>query len=179
MTDSPSLPLPLRWAERLTVGVGWLAAVVVVPLALATCYEVFARYIFTAPTIWAFELGYMLTGSHFLLGAAITLQRGQHIRIDLFYARLTPKRRAMVDLICYLLLFVPFAVFLSGRLWEYMEHAVKTGELSGQSAWNPPIWPFRLVFFCGFALLALQALVEAVKAIYALRGRPFGVYATS
>lgn len=175
MTAS-ALPLPLRLAERLTLGVGALAACLVVPLALATCYEVFARYIFTAPTIWAFELGYTLTGTHFLLGAALTLQRGQHIRIDLIYARLRPKRKAAIDLICYVALFIPFTIFLSIRLWEYMAHAYDTGELSGQSAWNPEIWPFRLVFFCGFALLGLQALVEAVKCAYTLAGRPLGTY---
>lgn len=171
-----TLPLPLRLAERLTFGVGAITAVVVVPLALATCYEVFARYLFTAPTIWAFELGYMLTGSHFLLGAALTLQRGQHIRIDLIYSRLRPTRRAVIDLICYVLLFIPFTYFIATRLWSYMIHAYDTGELSGQSAWNPEIWPFRLVFFLGFVLLGLQAAIEAVKCVYTLSGRPVGSY---
>ncbi len=171
-----TLPLPLRLAEKLTFGVGALAALVVIPLALATCYEVFSRYLFTAPTIWAFELGYMLTGTHFLLGAALTLQRGQHIRIDLIYARLRPKRKAVIDLICYLVLFIPFTIFIAIRLWEYMTHAYSSGELSGQSAWNPPIWPFRLVFFVGFVMLGLQALLESVKCVYTLAGRPLGAY---
>lgn len=171
------MPFLLRLAERLTFGIGCLAALIVVPLVLATCYEVFARYLFGAPTIWAFELGYMLTGAHFLLGAALTLQKAGHIRIDLIYASLRPKSKALIDLICYVALFIPFAVLLCGRLWEYMDAAYLSGELSGQSAWNPPIWPFRLVFFTGFALLGLQALAEVVKCLYTLAGRPTGIYA--
>lgn len=163
--------------ERFNLGLGWFAALLILPLTIATCYEVFSRYLFTAPTIWAFELGYMLTGAYFLLGAALTLQRGEHIRIDLVYARLSVRRKALVDIVCYLCFFIPFTVFLGIRLWEYMAHAFQTGENSGQSAWNPVIWPFRLVFFLGFASLGLQALAEAAKCAFTLAGRPLGSYA--
>ncbi len=165
--------------ERFNLGLGWFAALLILPLTVATCYEVFSRYLFTAPTIWAFELGYMLTGAYFLLGAALTLQRGEHIRIDLVYARLSVRRKALVDIVCYLCFFIPFTVFLGIRLWEYMTHAIQTGEGSGQSAWNPVIWPFRLVFFLGFASLGLQALAEAIKCAFTLAGRPLGSYARS
>jgi len=169
---------PLIWAiERLNFGVGCFAALLIVPLVLATCYEVFARYLFGAPTIWAFELGYMLTGAYFLLGSALTLQRGEHIRIDLIYARLSPRRKATIDLVCYVALFIPFSIYLGIRLWEYMAGAYVSGEGSGQSAWNPPIWPFRLVFVVGFATMGLQALAEVGKCILTLAGRPAGTYA--
>lgn len=163
--------------ERFNLGLGWFAALLILPLTLATCYEVFSRYLFTAPTIWAFELGYMLTGAYFLLGAALTLQRGEHIRIDLIYARLPARRKALIDLICYLCFFIPFTVFIGIRLWQYMAHAYISGEGSGQSAWNPVIWPFRVVFLVGFGALGLQALAEAAKCAFTLSGRPMGVYA--
>lgn len=163
--------------ERINLGIGWFAALLIIPLVVATCYEVFARYIFTAPTIWAFELGYMLTGAYFLLGSALTLQRGEHIRIDLIYARLRPRRKATIDLVCYALLFIPFAIFLGIRMWEYMAAAQASGEGSGQSAWNPPIWPFRLIFVIGFASIGLQALAEVGKCLLTIGGRPTCVYA--
>jgi TRAP-type mannitol/chloroaromatic compound transport system permease small subunit len=168
----------LLWAiERVNFGIGCFAALLIIPLVVATCYEVFARYLFGAPTIWAFELGYMLTGAYFLLGAALTLQRGEHIRIDLIYARLSVRRKALIDLCCYLVLFIPFTIFLGIRLWEYMAAAHASGEGSGQSAWNPPIWPFRLVFLVGFATMGLQALAESAKCVLTLAGRPAGSYA--
>ena len=74
----------IRITERITKSVGIMASFAIVPLVLATCYEVLARYVFDAPTIWAYEIGYTLTGSHFLLGMAYTLAVGAHIRIDIF-----------------------------------------------------------------------------------------------
>ena len=65
----------IKGIDALTEAVGGLAALIIIPLIAATCYEVFARYIFGAPTIWAFELGYTLMGFHFLLGGALTLKR--------------------------------------------------------------------------------------------------------
>ncbi|WP_340110087.1 TRAP transporter small permease subunit [Pikeienuella sp. HZG-20] len=159
----------IRWIEILTETVGGMAALLVVPLVLATCWEVFARYVLGAPTIWAFELGYMLMGVHFLLGGAITLKRQVHVRIDLIYARLTSRRRAWIDLILYSCLILPAVFLLCVRFWEYTAHAYEIGELSGQSAWNPPIWPFRAVIVFSFIVLGLQVLAECLKCVKAIR----------
>jgi len=155
----------VRLLERVTTSVGYLAALSILPLIAVTCYEVFSRYIFDAPTIWAFELGYMLTGAHFLLGAGLTLARGGHIRIDLIYEQLPARVQAGLDAFFYIAMYLPFLYFISLALWNYMAQAYDSGELSGQSAWNPPIWPFRFVFFLGFALLGLQAVAETLKAL--------------
>lgn len=162
----------VRTIERVTGSVGFLTALVIIPLIVATCYEVFSRYIFGAPTVWAFELGYMLTGTHFLLGASIALLRGMHIRIDLLYSSFSRRTKASVDLFFYLVLFLPFLVLLCDSLMEYALRSFETGERSGQSAWNPPIWPFRMLITAGFALLALQVVAEILKCLAVLRGRP-------
>lgn len=162
----------IRTIDALSVWIGRAASLIVIPLVLATCWEVFARYAFGAPTIWAFELGYILMGLHFLLGGALTLQRGQHVRIDLIYARLSPRRRAMIDLTLYALLVVPALVLISLRFGEHTLRAFDSGETTGQSAWNPPIWPFRAVILTSFVLLTLQVIAESLKCILTLRGRP-------
>lgn len=158
--------------ERVTTGVGYITALIVLPLALATVYDVFARYVLLEPTIWAFELGYSLTGAHFLLGAAITLQRGGHIRIDLIYARLPRRWRAALDLVLYLFVLLPFLVLLTDALADYALKAFESGERTGQSAWNPPIWPLRTVIAASFSLLALQVVAEIIKNAAVLIGRP-------
>lgn len=158
--------------ERITGSVGAITALVIIPLIIATCYEVFSRYLFDAPTIWAFELGYILTGTHFLLGAAIALMRGSHIRIDLLYSRFSHRRKASVDLFLYLFLFLPFLVLLCDSLLDYALRSFASGERSGASAWNPPIWPFRMLLTAGFALLTLQVVAEILKCIAVIRGRP-------
>jgi len=164
----------VRLVEKISGSVGLLAAWVVAPLILATVYEVFSRYLFNAPTIWAFELAYMAMGTNFLLGAAFTLREKGHIRIDLIYTRLSRRSRALIDIAGYLFLFLPVAFWLTWGLWKYAYFALLSGETSGQSAWNPVIWPFRMVFFMGFLVLALQAVAETIKAIGILRGRAPG-----
>jgi TRAP-type mannitol/chloroaromatic compound transport system permease small subunit len=161
----------VRLIEALTEWLGAAGALLVVPLVVATCWEVFSRYVMGAPTIWAFELGYMLMGMHFLLGGAIALKRQVHVRIDLIYARLSPRRRASIDLVLYLGLVLPAIAMFCIRFWDYTHAAYLSGERSGMSAWNPPIWPFRAVILFSFALLGLQVIAECLKAVEAIRGR--------
>jgi len=161
----------VRVIEKITGHAGLLIAWVVFPLILASVYEVVARYIFNAPTIWAFELGYMAMGVHALIGAAFALRERSHIRIDIFYSRYSDKTKAIIDTAGYLLLFMPVVIWVSYGLWDYWVEAFVNSEHSGQSAWNPLIWPFRLSFFIGFFLLALQGLAELIKCFQFLTGR--------
>jgi TRAP-type mannitol/chloroaromatic compound transport system permease small subunit len=157
--------------ERLSEYVGVFAACLIVPLILATSYEVFARYLFGAPTIWAYEVGYTITGSHFLLGMAFTLKAGDHIRIDIFSGKFSARTRAIIDLAGYTVL-LPLTVWLSVYLFRYLWSGWAANEKSGQSAFNMPVWPFRVVFFAAFLLLTLQILAEVVKTVRALRASP-------
>lgn len=162
----------IAWIDRISGGAGVVAAWLIVPLIFATCYEVFSRYALNAPTIWAYELGYMATGANFLLGAAYTLRERAHIRVDALYGHLFSRRgQAIVNLIGYLFLLLPAAFWLTDALWTYALQAYQSGEQSGQSAWNPVIWPFRLVFFAGFVLLALQGIAELLRVARFLAGR--------
>jgi TRAP-type mannitol/chloroaromatic compound transport system permease small subunit len=153
--------------ERLSEYVGIFGACLIVPLILVTCYEVFARYLFGAPTIWVYEIGYTLTGSHFLLGMAFTLKAGDHIRIDIFSGHFKARTRAMIDLVGYTVL-LPLTVWLAIYLYQYFHTGWVQNEKSGQSALNMPVWPFRLVFCAAFLLLALQIIAEVIKAVRAL-----------
>ena len=156
--------------DKITGNVALVAAWVILPLIFASVFEVVSRYIFNAPTIWAYEIGYMATGVNFLLGSAFTLRERAHIRIDLLYSRLDPKWESLIDAAGYILLFLPFSFWLSYRLGIYALEAYNSGELSGQSAWNPLIWPFRAIFFLGFSLLSLQAAAELIRSILVLAG---------
>lgn len=158
----------IRTIERITTSIGIMASFAIVPLVLATCYEVLARYVFDAPTIWAYEIGYTLTGSHFLLGMAYTLAVGAHIRIDIFSGNFAPRTRALIDLAAYAVM-LPLLIWLSYALFQHLATGYLRSERSGQSAMNLPVWPFRIVFFVAFTLLALQVLAEVVKTARTLR----------
>jgi TRAP-type mannitol/chloroaromatic compound transport system permease small subunit len=161
------LPL-IRLIEKLVIAVGIVAALLLVPLVLATCWEVFTRYVLGAPTTWAYEIGYMLTGSHFLLGLAYTLQQDLHIRIDIFTGSMSPKMRAAIDAVAYAVV-LPLLVWLAWMLVQYLVIGYTRDERTGQSALNAPVWPFRLVFAISFALFALQVFAELLKSIDRIR----------
>ncbi len=158
----------IRNIERVTGSVGILASFALVPLVLATCYEVFARYVMGAPTIWAYEVGYILTGSHFLLAMAFTLQAGEHIRIDIFSAKFAARTRAIIDLFGYTVT-LPLMLWLAYALFNHLALGYSRNEHSGQSAMNLPVWPFRVVFLVAFTLLALQILAEVIKTVRRFR----------
>lgn len=160
----------VRTIERISHFVGIIAAWLIVPLIAAMVYEVFARYAFNAPTIWAYEIGYLMTGASFLLGMAYALSRDAHIRIDVMSAVISERAKAVIDLVCYIGLLIPFCGWLTHTLWTRALAAIASGEKSGQSAWNPPLWPFRTVFFVAFALLLLQIIAEVIKAARRLAG---------
>lgn len=160
--------------ERITGCAGLAAAWLVMLLALATCYEVFSRYLLNAPTLWAYEVGYMATGSNFILGMAYTLRERGHIRIDVLYSRFSARAQAVVDVVGLVFFLLPAAFWLSLKLWTYAYESYLIGETTGESAWNPVVWPFRSVFFIGFALLCAQGVVELRKAWPVIFGRSTG-----
>ena len=156
--------------ERATSSVGIFASFAIVPLVLATCYEVISRYVLDSPTIWAYEVGYILTGSHFLLGMAYTLKKGEHIRIDVFSAAFSQRTRAIIDLVSYSVI-LPLMLWLTYALFGHLATGYLRNEHSGQSAMNLPVWPFRIVFLVAFALFALQILAEVLKTLRRLDGK--------
>ena len=156
--------------ERATGSVGIFASFAIVPLVLATCYEVISRYVLNSPTIWAYEVGYILTGSHFLLGMAYTLKKGEHIRIDVFSAAFSQRTRAIIDLVGYAVT-LPLMLWLTYALFGHLATGYLRNEHSGQSAMNLPVWPFRIVFLVAFSLFALQILAEVLKTLRRLDGK--------
>lgn len=161
----------LSLIDRITGCIGEIAAWLVVPLVIATAYEVFSRYTMNAPTVWAFEIGYMMMGSHFLLGAAYTLRQGAHVRVDLLYDNVSPKARAAIDVFGYLFLLLPVVLWLSWGLWDYFETAWVKNETSGNSSWNPVVWPYRLVFLVSFVVLTLQVIGQILRGGLVLLGK--------
>jgi TRAP-type mannitol/chloroaromatic compound transport system permease small subunit len=135
----------------------------VIPLIVASCYEVFSRYVLGAPTLWAYEVGYMAMGTHFLIGLAYTLREREHVRVDFLYSHVSLRKRALIDAFTYAVLLLPLAGWLTVGFWDKVQKAYESQERSGMSAFNPVIWPFRLVMCTAFALLFLQAIAELLR----------------
>ena len=139
-------------------------------LVAAMVFEVVSRYFLGAPTKWAYEMSYMLMGTSFMLGIAYCMQMRRHVRVDFFYDRAGPKAKSVIDIAGYCVL-IPMVLWLCAGLWDYFYQAYRVNELSGESAWNPIIWPFKFTFVMGFTLLLMQTVVELLKSILVLLGK--------
>ena len=151
--------------ERVTRRFGTIAAWLIIPLAGSMFWEVISRYVFSRPTIWAYEIAYMQMGAIFVLGIALTTQAKAHVRVDILYDMFSPREKAIADLFGLLLL-APMILWLCFGLWWYLEDSWISGERSGESIWNPVVWPARLSFFLGFILFAAQILAEILKSVH-------------
>ena len=159
--------------DRFTRALALVFALMVVPLVLIMVYEVSARYLFNAPTIWAYDLSYQLYGSHFMLGAAYALYRGAHIRTDIFYHNWSARRRGVIDASLYVLFFFPGMIFFLWMGWEEFVQSWRIGERSDASPWRPIIWHFKGVIPLAILLLFVQGVSEFLKSAWAaIKGRP-------
>jgi len=170
MPEIPAAHIRLvRLIDKFTDTTGTWVAWLNVPLVLAVSYEVLARYLFDAPTIWSFDVTYMLYGTIFMLGSAYALHKGAHIRTDFFFEKWSIRTKGMIDSIAYLAFFFPaIFVFLlvSGAEGWY---AFEIGETSEQTPWRPILWPFKWVVPLTCLLLLIQGVSETIKSVYAAR----------
>ena len=168
----PGLIRTVRVIDKFTDTTGTAVAWLSMPLVFVVAYEVLARYAFNAPTIWSFDLTYMLYGTIFMLGSAYALHKGAHIRTDFFFERWSIRTRNMIDSIAYIVFFFPsLIVFLwvSGAEGWY---SYGIGETSEQTPWRPILWPYKMVVPLACVLLLIQGVSETIKSVYAAR---FGI----
>ena len=152
-----------KFTDTTGVWVAWLN----LPLVLAVAWEVIARYAFNTPTIWSYDVTYMLYGTIFMLGAAYALHKGAHIRTDFFFEKWSIRTKGVIDSIAYSVFFFPsiFVLMLvSGAEGWY---AFEIGEASEQTPWRPILWPFKWVVPLACLLLLIQGVSETIKSVYA------------
>ena len=150
------------WSGR---AVAWL----IIPMTIAVTWEVAARRFFNAPTIWAFDVTYMLYGTHFMLGTAYTLMRIGHVRTDMLYSNWSIRRQNIIDAIGYFFFFFPAMILLFYFGWQEASHSWSIGETSDASPWRPIVYPFKTVIPLTALLLLLQGIGELLKSLYAIR----------
>src|SRR5512145_1289815 len=133
----------IRTIDRFTEVTGYLFVIVIVPLILANVFEVFARYVLRAPTMWALDVTTMSYATLFMLGAALALLKGAHVRTDMLWERFSDRTKGMIDSLAALLLFLPTMAVLFFISIDDFFHALSIDERSSSGAWTPIIWPLR------------------------------------
>ena len=134
-------------------------------LTFTTSYEVFSRYMFGAPTEWAFDASYMLYGTLFMMGGAYALSRNGHVRGDFLYRAWSPRTQAKMDLVLFILFFFPgmLAFVYSGVGFAKMSWLMN--EHSSASPNGPIVWPFKWLIPIVGVLMVLQGIVEVIRCI--------------
>jgi TRAP-type mannitol/chloroaromatic compound transport system permease small subunit len=166
---SAGLIKAVRVIDKFTDTTGTWVAWLNIPLVAAVAYEVIARYAFNAPTIWSFDVTYMLYGTIFMLGSAYALHKGAHIRTDFFFEKWSIRTKGIIDSTAYLLLFFPsiftFLLVSGAEGW----YAYEINETSEQTPWRPVLWPFKMVVPLACLLLLVQGVSETIKSVWAAR----------
>jgi len=158
-----------RGIDRLNTVLGRLAAVLVLAAALLSAGNAIMRYAFDYSSNAWLEIQWYLFAGVVMFGAANTLRRNEHVRVDLVYMSVSDRARLWIDTLGIIFFLLPFTLFLGWLSWPIAARAFTTGEMSS-SAGGLMRWPVRMVICVGFFMVALQGLSELIKRIAALRG---------
>jgi TRAP-type mannitol/chloroaromatic compound transport system permease small subunit len=145
--------------ERINVLVGRAVAWLTLVMVLVTFVIVVMRYLFDSGWIWLQESVTWMHAAVFMLAAAYTFAREEHVRVDIFYRRFSPRGRALVDAAGTLLLLIPVAVFIIFTSWDYVMFSWRIHESSAEA--GGLIYPFPSI---------LKSLIPAMSVMLMMQG---------
>lgn len=158
----------LHTADHISTWVGKAAAWLIVALMLVVCVEVCKRYLFNAPTAWIFDVNNMMYGSLFMLAGAYTLAHDGHVRGDFFYGSMRPRTQAWLDLLLYLVFFLPGIAALTWAGWTYFNESLAMREQTF-NATPIPLYPFKFIIPLAGAIALMQGLAEMLRCLVCIR----------
>ena len=156
----------LKAVDSVSHWVGSAARWLVVALIAVAVYDIISRYVFNAPAIWAYETSTMLGGALYALGWAYCQVHDSHIRVDIFYGRLSQRGKAILDIVLSLVFFFPLFTYLLRTSFWAMVDAWRRGEVMQETFWYPPSGPFRTVIVIGVFLLFVQFIATFIRNIH-------------
>lgn len=159
----------LLFVDKMSTWLGRTFAWLVVALTALIFWEVVSRYFFDNPHAWAFDVQIMLYGGLFMMAGAYTLSQNGHVRGDVLYGFFRPRTQATIDLVLYIVFFIPGVIALAYAGYTFAAESYAINEHSSISADGPPIYPFKAVIPIAGAMLLLQGLVEIARCLICIR----------
>ena len=163
----------VRCIDRLNEWVGKLAGYLSLLMVLVVTVDVIMRYAFDTTFVAVQELEWHLFGAMFLLGAGYTLLKDEHVRVDLFYQRLSRKAKAWINLLGALLFLLPGCYLVLDTSWKFFSMSLAINECSPDPGGLPARYVLKSFILIGFVLVALQGVSMAIKAFLEIIGRPY------
>lgn len=159
----------LLFIDKISTWIGQFFSWLIVALTLLISWEVFSRYALDNPHPWAFDVMSMMYGSLFMMAGAYTLSKNGHVRGDVLYGFFPPRLQAWLDLILYILFFIPGVVALAYAGYGFAAESWAINEHSNITANGPPVYPFKTILPIAGAFLLAQGLVEIVRCIVCIK----------
>lgn len=159
----------IKSCDTINEWTGRIFSWIIVPLVLLTVMEVILRRFFNSPTTWSFEVLKQLYALHFMIVAGYGLLYGSHVSVDVFTMTLSQRKKAIVDVISYVLFFFPFCTVC---IWQGYSFAARSWAMK-ETTWSvfaPPVYPIKTVIIITFILLLIQGISEFIKRIYMIKG---------
>ena len=155
--------------DKISTWIGQFFSWLIVALTLMISWEVFSRYVLDAPHPWAFDVMSMMYGSLFMMAGAYTLSKNGHVRGDVLYGFFPPRLQAWLDLVLYILFFIPGVVALAWAGYGFAAESWAINEHSNVTANGPPVYPFKTILPIAGAFLLAQGLVEIVRCLVCIK----------
>jgi TRAP-type mannitol/chloroaromatic compound transport system permease small subunit len=159
----------LHTVDAISTWMGKAAAWLILGLTAMVCVEVFKRYVLNTPTAWIYDANNMFYGTLFMVAGAYALAQNAHVRGDFLYGSMRPRTQAALDLVLYIVFFLPGIAALLYAGYHFAENSWRIGEHSSVMAEGPPIYPFKTVIPIAGALILLQGFAEIVRCVICLR----------
>ncbi len=155
--------------DKFSKWIGSTVCWILIPLIFAMTYEVFARKLFLAPTIWAYDISRFLYGALFMLGAGYALSKGVHIRADFLYRNFKTKTQGLIDFWLYILFYFPGLIVFLYMTIGFVEESIRRGERGMDTTWMPYMWPIKTCLLIGIIFLLVQGFSEVLKSYWAAK----------
>lgn len=158
----------VRLVDKMSDYVGYLAASLIFVMGATLLFDAVTRNVLNIPVHWAIEFTQFTLAAYYFMGGAFTLKNNDHVRMDLWYANLSDRGKARLDLLTVGCLIFYLAVMLIGSI-SSLQYAIETGERRF-SIWNPSVIPIKSLLSICLVLMLLQAFSLVFKHIATLRG---------
>ncbi len=159
----------VRYTEATSKAVGRFSQYLVFAMMGILLFESLSRTFFNRPHIWVVETSQFLMAAYYLLGGAYSMILEGHVRMDLFYGRLSKKRQGLTDVITGPFMIFYLVFLLIGGI-SSIDYAIRYGQ-KNYTPWAPPLTPIKIIMAIGILLMLLQAIVFFIKDIAKARGK--------
>jgi len=159
----------LHTIDGISTWIGKLFSWLMIILMIVVCVEVFKRYFLNAPTAWIFDAENMMYGTCFMMCGAYTLAQNAHVRGDFLYSSMRPRTQAGLDLVLYIVFFIPGIAALIYSGWIFAAESWSINEHSTVTADGPPVWQFKLMIPLAGIMVMIQGIAEIIRCVVCLR----------